>query len=76
MEVGRLLREIRERRGLYRWQAAARLNCSPDALYRYEVGRCEIPLDLLVKASKVYGTPELVLAHPTLAAAIEIARAA
>ena len=62
-ELAAILRAARERQGMYRFQLAAKLNCSAHQIYRYERG-APMPADLLQQASRVLNAPELLLAHP------------
>lgn len=55
VEIGRRLREAREKRGLTQVVAASRLGIVQPTLYAYESGARTPPLRFLQKAAKLYG---------------------
>ena len=49
------IRDLREDRDLTQKQMAKALNCSQQVYSNYELGQRDIPTDILIKLSKIYG---------------------
>lgn len=64
--------EARKCAGMIQWKAANALGISENALSRFERGVRPVPVDVIVRAARVYEAPELVRADPVLSEAIDI----
>lgn len=53
--VYRRIRDLREDRDFTQKQVAAMLNCSQQVYSNYELGQRDIPTDILIKLSSLYG---------------------
>jgi len=53
--VGERLRRLRKSRRLTRPAVAAVLKVTPQAVFKYEKGLSQLPVDLTVKLAKLYG---------------------
>ena len=51
----RRIRDLREDRDMTQKEIAAKLNCSQQVYSNYELGQRDIPTDILIKLSKLYG---------------------
>lgn len=49
------IRDLREDRDLKQREVAAYLNCSQQVYSNYELGQRDLPTDVLIKLSKLYG---------------------
>ena len=49
------IRDLREDHDLTQKELAAHLNCSQQVYSNYELGQRDIPTDILIKLSKLYG---------------------
>ncbi len=49
------IRDLREDRDLTQKEMAKALNCSQQVYSNYELGQRDIPTDILIKLSKLYG---------------------
>lgn len=49
------IRDLREDRDLTQKEMAKRLNCSQQVYSNYELGQRDIPTDILIKLSAIYG---------------------
>ncbi len=49
------LRDLREDRDMTQRELASRLCCSQQVYSNYELGQRDIPTDILIKLSKLYG---------------------
>ena len=63
-----LLRTLRRRRGLYQYQAAMQFAVTEVSWSRYEGGLLPIPDALLAEIAKAWRAPDLLAAHPCVAA--------
>ena len=54
MSVGDRIRSIREDRGYTQHQLATLLNVSAGSLSKYETGKMQIPVDIIVKAADIF----------------------
>jgi len=52
----RRLRDLREDRDLLQKDLAAYLNCSQVCYSHYEIGKRDIPTDVLIRLAQFYGT--------------------
>ena len=67
-DVSATLRAARRSRGLYQFQAAREFGVSEFSWSRYETGRLPVPDDLLQAVAYRWGAPQLLAAHPLVAA--------
>lgn len=51
----RRIRDLREDRDLTQRELAKNLNCSQQVYSNYELGQRDIPTDILIKLSRLYG---------------------
>ncbi len=51
----RRIRDLREDHDMTQKEIAAKLNCSQQVYSNYELGQRDIPTDILIKLSKLYG---------------------
>lgn len=51
----RRIRDLREDHDLTQTQVAKMLNCSQQVYSNYELGQRDIPTDILIKLSRLYG---------------------
>lgn len=52
----RRIRDLREDRDLYQKDLAAYLNCSQVCYSHYEIGKRDIPTEILIKLAEFYNT--------------------
>lgn len=67
-DVSATLRATRKARGLYQFQAAKEFGVTEVSWSRYETGALPVPEDLLVVAALRWNAPQLLGAHPMVAA--------
>ena len=53
--VYKRIRDLREDKDMTQRQLAKTLNCSQQVYSNYELGQRDIPTDILIKLSKLYG---------------------
>ncbi len=53
--VYKRIRDLREDKDITQKQMAKALNCSQQVYSNYELGQRDIPTDILIKLSKIYG---------------------
>lgn len=67
-DVSAALRRIRQARGLMQFQAAAQFAETEWSWSRYENAKSPVPLDLIVAVALRWNAPQLLAAHPAVAA--------